>query len=258
MGGAYLCPGTSTKAWTIASSVEADPPVLPPGTSTWVPWGNVSRISISQTGGYSTPWHASVQTNTVENPCPLTCSGWLWTTIQESTLDDPGAPEYDVDSDLTYYLQASWKPTTTTGKARFIAQFSFDLADGSGWAELDINLGQTTSWPDWDVRPEYVNVAPPDTYKALGMRYYVVMSGPALGFLDAMSSGGMHDWRIPLSALVRKARADNPTAFPVTDDARVSSFAVAWEQYGEVIEDIQVQALHLWAQGPQTMPTVTP
>lgn len=256
MGGAYLCPNTATKAWTIASSVEADPPVLPPGTSTWVPWGNANRITISRPGDYNTPWHASVQTNTIENPCPLTCNGWLWTTIQDSTLDDPGVPEYDVDSDLTYYLQASWKATTTTGKARLVAQFSFNLGDGSGWAELDVNLGMTPTWPRFTVgQPGYVWIAPVDAYKAGdGLRYYVVMDGPALGFTDAMSSDGMHDWRIPLSALVRKARADNPTAFPVTDDAQVSSFGVAWEQYGEVIEDIQVQALHLWAQGPQTLP----
>jgi hypothetical protein len=254
VAGSQLWPGPGGKAWTLASNVEPDNPVTP-GTATWVGWGAINKINISTPLGLGGEWHAAISTNTIDAPCPLTCEGWLWGTVQDSTLDDPGAPEYDVDSDITMYLQADWVPTGG-GKARLVAQLAFDLADGSGWAELDLNLGMA-SWPYFTTgKPGYVWVAQPDLYRAGdGLRYYVVMDGPALGFEDAAPWGAMRFWRIPVSALVRKARADNPTAFPVSDDARVSAFGLAWEQYGEERQDIHLQGIHLWAHGPQAMPT---
>lgn len=254
MGGGGVCQLTATKSWTLASSVEAEAPALPPGTATWVPWGLVNVINVTQVPGPWGSWQANTTTDTISNPCPLSCNGWLWTALMDSTLDDADAPVWTVADDLTLYVQASWMPSGT-GKARLIAQLSFNLPDGSGWAELDVNLGMTPTWPHPDTRPGYVSVAPVDVYRqGAGLRYYVVFDGPVLGFDDAGKWGGVMYWRLPISALVRKARTDNPTAFPVPDNAQVSSFGLAREQWGEERQDVQHQAVHLWARGPQAMP----
>ena len=253
MGGETICQPTMTARWIVASSVEPDT-ITQPGTVTAVPWGGVNRMAVSQPGAWGTRWSLTTETDTVTFPCPLTCDGWLWTYLGDNSV--AGATVAD---DVTMYLQAQWAPTGA-GAARIVAQIDLGLPDGSGWAEIDVNLGMTPTWPRWSTVPGYVSVAPVDIYRAGdGLRYYVVMDGPALGFTDALPYGAMHDWRIPVSALIRKARTDNPVAFPVPDTATITGFGVAHEQRGEEQQAITIQELHLWAHGPQAMPTpVTP
>ena len=248
MGGETLCQPTMTARWVVASSVEPDN-IAQPGTVTSVPWGGVNRMAVSQPGGWGSRWSLTAETDTVTFPCPLTCDGWLWT-----YLGDNGITGATVADDVTMYLQAQWAPTGS-GAARFVAQIDIGLPDGSGWAELDINLGMTPTWPRWSTVPGYVSVAPVDIYRAGdNLRFYVVLDGPALGFADALPYGAMHNWRIPVSALIRKARTDNPVAFPVPDNAPITGFGVAHEQRGEEQQAITIQELHLWAHAPQGMP----
>jgi hypothetical protein len=264
-GGLWLCPPSATKRWIVSSTAQA---TAPSTDSLWVPWGLVNRVTFSQPLGTGNLWNAAISTNDIDNPCPLTCNGWMAQQVNDGTLADVDAPTYTVADDLTMYLTASWAPIplANPGMSRFIATVTFNLPDG-GWAELDLNLGMTPSWPFFTVgAPGYVWVSQPGIYSSIGLRYYVVMDGPGMGFTDAgptktaqaMYWSGVHTWVIPVSALVRKARADWPTMFPVPDTARISGFALQWEQNGPARQDLWLQEMHLWAHGPQTMPAAPP
>ena len=248
--GFWYCPTVGFSPWLIASSVEPDDNTTP-GIGTKVPLGYSTKAIVSQPYGAYGMWQMSLSVDTINNPCPVTCAGWLWGFVGD---DDPG--DQPVSDDLTAYLNASWRPHGP-GMARFIAQFTFQDPKSQQWAELDVNLGMTQNWPHWAsaTPPGYVSVAPVGAYSAIGMLYYVVFDGPALGFVDALTHVGVPVWRIPVSALVRKARLDYPTQFAVGEDWTLSAFGIAREQNGEEQQDIWIQSPpRMWTHGPQAMP----
>ena len=248
--GFWYCPAGNINPWLIASSVEPDDNPTP-GIGTLVPLGYSTKAITSQPFGAYGLWQMNLNVDTINNPCPVTCDGWLWGFVGD---DDPG--DHPVSDDLTAYLNASWKPHGK-GMARLIAQFTFSQPNSSHWAELDVNLGMTPNWPRWAaaIPPGYVSVAPVGSYSSIGLMYYVVFDGPALGFVDALTTFGVPVWRIPVSALVRKARADYPAQFPVGEDWTLSAFGIAREQNGEEAQDIWIQEPpKMWMHGPQTLP----
>ena len=244
-GMTYCDPARPKAQWVAAGDVEPVG-ITVPGTATWVPLGLSTRMkaNVAASGDH---WTLSASTNTIDFACPVAgdCNGYYWVTVNQDVPQD-----VQVDDDLYAMVQASWALTPAAAPAEIQFSVALDLPDKSGWAQLDVVLGITPAYPQEHDKPGYVAVAPVDFWKAGdGLRYYVQVDGSAWGLTPA--SNVMHTWQIPLTAIIRRARADNPTAFPVPDNATLGNVSLNWQQLGHTREDVEIQEFHVWSGVPQ-------